>query len=304
MRVNAPGLTVKDVWDAQTTGYGVAGSYAKLMEDYVDSEISLAKADLTTLETRLSAARALLLDNLDAPLAATVAALLDELAKDHAVAGSFMEFLRWNLGHYYILSEHFEALTTLDMLTPFTETATGGGTVSLGLDNDPSFIRLSSGAVNNDGYHLVTDRTASLAALGGSTLIGEFRARISHESDICFGLGFFNGDVNNDYAEVYLNTAGGAPQPNGDIKSSVDGAPFHTDANLVALLDLTDWHIYRVELTPGTSVLLYVDDVLRATENDPGEVPVDMSYSVDIILIARGAANRDLDVDYFKVWSE
>jgi len=94
MRTTAPTILVKDIWNALTAEYGVAGSYGKLLEDYIDakisevhkqvcsgadpadsigrriydyldSKVSLAKADLTTLETRLSEARAGYLDNLN-----------------------------------------------------------------------------------------------------------------------------------------------------------------------------------------------------------------------------------------------
>lgn len=65
MRVTAPPVTIKDIWDALTVTYGVAGSYGLLMETNLDAPVSTAGANLTTLETRLSAARATKLDNLD-----------------------------------------------------------------------------------------------------------------------------------------------------------------------------------------------------------------------------------------------
>lgn len=68
MRVTSPAVTIKDIWDALVADYGIAGSYGLLLETNLDAKVSLAKADLTTLETRLSAARATKLDNLDALL--------------------------------------------------------------------------------------------------------------------------------------------------------------------------------------------------------------------------------------------
>lgn len=65
MRITSPAVSVKDIWDALVADYGVAGSYGLLVETYLDGKVSLAKADLSTLETRLSAARAGFLANLD-----------------------------------------------------------------------------------------------------------------------------------------------------------------------------------------------------------------------------------------------
>ncbi len=68
MKISQPAPTVSDLWDAQVAALVTATSIGKLLVDNVDSPISTAKADLTTLEARLSAARALLLDNLDAAI--------------------------------------------------------------------------------------------------------------------------------------------------------------------------------------------------------------------------------------------
>ena len=65
MRVTSPAVTIKAIWDALVADYGVAGSYGLLLETNLDGKVSLAKADLSTLETRLTAARAAKLDNLD-----------------------------------------------------------------------------------------------------------------------------------------------------------------------------------------------------------------------------------------------
>ena len=68
MKISQPAPTVSDLWDAQVAALVTATSIGKLLVDNVDSPISTAKADLTTLEARLSAARAALLDNLDMSL--------------------------------------------------------------------------------------------------------------------------------------------------------------------------------------------------------------------------------------------
>lgn len=61
MRITAPPVTIKDIWDAQTALFGVAGSYGFLMETNLDSKVSLAKADVSALalEASLTAVAAL-----------------------------------------------------------------------------------------------------------------------------------------------------------------------------------------------------------------------------------------------------
>lgn len=73
MRVTSPAVTIKDIWDALVASYVAAGSFGKLLNDNLDAPVSGAKADLTTLETRLSAARATKLDNLDATVSSRLA---------------------------------------------------------------------------------------------------------------------------------------------------------------------------------------------------------------------------------------
>jgi len=74
MRVTHPAVTIKAIWDALTAEYGIAGSYGLLLETNLDAKVSLAKADLTTLEARLSAIRAGYLDNLSAGAVAQASA--------------------------------------------------------------------------------------------------------------------------------------------------------------------------------------------------------------------------------------
>ena len=103
MRVSSPAIEIKDIWDALTAAYGAAGTYGLLIETNLDgkvsdtkavvdankvlidlnldSKVSLAKADLTTLETRLSAIRAGYLDELAAAnLPTDIIAIINALA--------------------------------------------------------------------------------------------------------------------------------------------------------------------------------------------------------------------------------
>lgn len=65
MRITSPAISISDIWDALVADYGDAGTYGLLLETNLDGKVSLAKADVSVLEGRLSAARALKLDNLD-----------------------------------------------------------------------------------------------------------------------------------------------------------------------------------------------------------------------------------------------
>ena len=91
----APPVHIKDIWDFLAAEAVKSGSLGKLLADYVDAKISLAKADLTTLETRLNAARAGYLDNLNnaqllnvPDLSTLSAAKIGYLGKAPGVAGS------------------------------------------------------------------------------------------------------------------------------------------------------------------------------------------------------------------------
>lgn len=62
MRVTAPPVTIKDIWDALVADYGVTASYGLLLETNLDSKVSLAKADVSALATAaaLTAAKAVI----------------------------------------------------------------------------------------------------------------------------------------------------------------------------------------------------------------------------------------------------
>jgi len=202
------------------------------------------------------------------------------------------ELLKWLLGETYALHEHFEAITIADLKIPYTGTATGGGTAAVYLDNEPSALALSSGGVDNDGYKLESDRTFSLAALGGQTLIIEFKARISSEADIYFSMGIINATTNDDFLLVHMDTDAGAPVDDGCLRSQVDGGGINNAlAALASTLDLTAYHIY-------------VDDVLECAESVGANIPADQSYRVTMELIQRAiGAAKLLYVDYYKVSS-
>jgi len=230
---------------------------------------------------------------------------LDELLQDHTVTGSFAEFLKWALGDRFALADHFEAITTADLLIPYTETAAGGGTAAVYLDNEPSAVELNSNGVNLDGYTLESDRTFSLQALGGTTLIFECRARINSEADILFQLGMLNSTTNNDGLVARYDTGGGVPSDDGCLSVYRDGAVSDTAATLASTLDLTVYHTYRLEMEPGAEARLYVDDALEATDAVAGNIPIDQTFVAYLILTQRAVgAAKMLYVDYYKVWSE
>ena len=64
MRIAVPAARLKEIWDYLLADITVADSIGKLLKDDIDTKITLAKADLTTLETRLSALRAEYLDRI------------------------------------------------------------------------------------------------------------------------------------------------------------------------------------------------------------------------------------------------
>jgi len=97
MRITSPAVTIKDIWDALTADYGAAGTYGLLVETNLDAPVSGAKADLTTLETRLSAARATALDEL---LAANLPADIAAIPIAPALAASWTAALATALGAY------------------------------------------------------------------------------------------------------------------------------------------------------------------------------------------------------------
>lgn len=230
--------------------------------------------------------------------------LLNALCNDNVTAMSYMEFLRWALGGFGRLSEHFEAFTLADLMIPYTENIIGGGASAVYLDNEPSAIELSSGAVLNDGIQLMSDRTFSLAGLGGTTLVMEARLRINNEANLRWGMGMRNATTNLDLVSIDMDTGAAPPRPNGTIQSYVNGAAFYTDLGLAAAYDLTLYHVYRLEFVPGTRIDAYVDGQLVGSEVVAVEVCDDQTFIADFALFARAGANRQMFLDYYRVWSE
>jgi len=138
MRVTYPGVTIKQIWDAQTALYGIAGSYGILLETNLDGKVSLAKADLTTLETRLSAARATKLDNLDLAMTALRDAVILEVIDAFKISVTHMT----------------------------------GVTASGDFTNNPANV--FDGNVYNDGNPTVVDQYAQLA-FGALVTLRDFR---------------------------------------------------------------------------------------------------------------------------------
>jgi len=132
----------------------------------------------------------------------------------------------------------------------------------------------------------------------------EARIKISSEANLRWGFGLRNATTNIDMAAIHMDTGAGAPQPNGTIQSFVNGAGFYTDLGLAATYDLTVYHTYRIEFTPGTRIDAYVDDTLEGSEVTVGEVPVDQSFVAYFPLFTRANADKYMDVDYYRVWCE
>lgn len=209
------------------------------------------------------------------------------------------------LARYHgLLSDHFEALTIPDLPNDYTLTVVGGGTGTLFLDDEPSAIRLATGAVMGDSSALQTDQLISLLALGRQTLIYETRLKINSEANIYLLFGLINTTTNLDYVSILLDTAAGAPQNAGAIQSVRNGGVAMTGLNLTGLLDMTLYHTYRIEFTPGTRIDVFVDDVLFGSEIVAANVPDDQSFILQYTVIARAAANIELDSDYYRVWSQ
>ena len=119
MRVTSPAVTVKDIWDALTVTYGVAGSYGALVETNLDSKVSLAKADLTTLETRLTAARAVALDEL---LPANLPADVATIPTNPALATTWTAALATALANYTAArANRLDCIARGVMITPSNE---------------------------------------------------------------------------------------------------------------------------------------------------------------------------------------
>lgn len=230
--------------------------------------------------------------------------LFNALAYDNVLPTSFMERIRWTGGDIHLLADHFEAILLADLGIPYTLTVVGGGTATLYLDDEPSAVRLATGAVMNDNALLESDRTVSLQGLGGQTLIFETRLKLNSEGNIWTTWGLANNTTNNDRVAMILQTLGGAPRVTGCLECHRGGVIAYTPMDLTTLLNMTLYHVYRLEIVPGVSVDAFVDDALIASEIVAGDVPVDQSYRARFFVHAEAGVNKELDVDYWKAWSE
>lgn len=198
MRVTAPPVTIKDIWDALTVTYGAAGTYGLLMETNLDSKVSLAKADLTTLETRLSAARATALDEL---LAANIPTDLTGLAADIAA---------------------ISVLLTTEIADILADVTGIAGEAMRGTDS--ALLAASyTPERGTDGAALASAWTAALAtALGAYTAakaayldaaITDLSARVLPEIDDTYNIQTINSsatkDVYGDWEELIANVGAG-----------------------------------------------------------------------------------------------
>ena len=100
MRISSPAVTIKDIWDALTADYGAAGTYGLLVETNLDAPVSGAKADLTTLESRLTAVRAAFLDVGISSRLAAVAYTAERGTDSAALASAWTAALATALGAY------------------------------------------------------------------------------------------------------------------------------------------------------------------------------------------------------------
>lgn len=254
----------------------------------------------------------------------TVGQLWNALEADYGVAGSYglaiediitaiestygleaiYDVLGLVKGDYIRLYEHFEAITVADLLIPYTETVVGAAAATLYVDDLPSAIRLTTGANAGDSVTLSPDRTVSLQALGGTTLVFEIMLKLSHETDFILRAGLSNETTNIDRVWIMIDTAAAAPIDDGVIDGFRNGVEGTVDADLVSGLDLTVYHVYRLEFIPGTSIELFVDDASRGVLNVAANVPDDQAWKIHMFISPRAAAIRTLDIDYYRVWSE
>ena len=218
------------------------------------------------------------------------------------VEGSMGVLARMAQGERTTLQDHFDAITLGDLSIAYTLTAVGGGAVAFLQDELPSAIQMQSGGGGGDSITLESDKTVSHASLGQQTIHFEARMRISSEANIEFRMGLSNDTVNADRVWVTLDTNGGAPVNDGVLYTNRNGAATNTDANLVSGLDLTLWHVYELIYTPGTDATLLVDGAVRATHVT--NIPEDQAFVPYFYVHERGGGARNMEIDYYKVWSE
>jgi len=241
MRVTFPGVTIKDIWDAQVALYGVAGSYGALLETNLDAKISDAVDATAVLESRLTAARAALLDNL--------------VALDPASRLNFYD-------------DFNRTAEDTDVWTSGGEA--GGSFTASVLDNDPTAWKLVTGTAVNDDYYIhsglvVKGKYFTPFEDGYTTVTFEARIKLSSLADISALLGLYRA-AQTDYTQYPAACVQFLIDPviSATFRArSYEAAEEETDT-LVALD--TEWHKLKIVWT-RTSVAFYVDDVLKATHS-------------------------------------
>jgi len=221
------------------------------------------------LETRLSAARALLLDT---------------------------------LGSYGRLSFYDEFNSNLIDTNIWMITLDGTGSlVIVSGDPSPSGYRFTTGnAIDEDaGIHgagVIHNKMFSPAEEGYTTVTATFRVKLIDMADVSVLLGLFTTGLT-DYAEPISDCVQFLIDPaitNTFRARSYDAAEEETDT-LVALD--TAWHTFRIEWA-AASVLFYIDDVLVATHavQVPGQVLIP-----SILIRTEANAIKRMDIDYVRV---
>lgn len=217
--------------------------------------------------------------------------------------GSIGEALLMRVGDYVYLRDHFEAVAVGDYEIPYTVTVAGAGTLIEGVQDEPSQVRLNCTANLADIVTLESDITTSLLGQGRTTLMIEWRSRIDSEAQIAWQVGLYSALGTLDSVMITMDTGAAPPRPNGVLRTRVGGALNFVDLNLAALYNLTEYHTFRLEITPSGLVDAYVDEQLVGSQAVGANVPPDQSYMFRAQCNNVAAAAKYLDIDYFKVWS-
>lgn len=274
MRVQAPGTTPKAVWDYTTAAAIVAGTLGKLITDNIDSPISTAQADLTTLETRLSALRA-----------------------------GYLEYLQM------VRANSFSLLFNKRAETLGTDVTDGTGAVAHGQIGAgyPFHTRCTSGNVtNNDVASYGTHNIAPLAktpidGIGGATV---FEAHVKLDQTtleyVIIGLDETASMELPSFpcAQFLYDTGIG-----GNWQTLTrDAANEIQDSGIAAD---TDWHIFKI-LRTAASVIFSIDGVVVTTHvtqvPDAGAVNRTVQAGVGLRTLANVA--KILRYEYVSVWGQ
>lgn len=217
--------------------------------------------------------------------------------------GSLIDALRFSIGRAPLLGDHFTATSFSELPVSYTQ-VTGAGSQTLQPDDEPSCLVLQTGGNATDDEEIKSDQTFSLADYPGATkLVLEGRFKISSEADIKVFFGARNLNVNNDVWEFALNTDEVA-RDTGSITTQVASSQTIQEIDIVGSFDMTTFHTYRLEFTPGDKVELFVDGVSQGSQDTNADVPPDMSWLFQLKVETNAAAQKSLIIDYWKPWGE